>query len=159
MRLERQGQRLRGFTLIEVLVVLALLGAASAVAVVAVGTQGTTSAQSACRSDFAAVQTAADSYRQTIGIFPGGTMPAGDTGVPSASGDSAGIKALLGTVTTATGTVGPWMKDNPVNSSHYEIQLSNDGKGTIGVFRVDNPAIQIPSVGSTNAPKDCNSVR
>ncbi len=45
----------------------------------------------------------------------------------------------MGTVvyTDAGGTthnLGPWLKDVPFNAGHYQIEVTNDGKGTIGIF-------------------------
>jgi prepilin-type N-terminal cleavage/methylation domain-containing protein len=150
-----------GFTLIEMLVVLALLGATAAIALIAVGNQGTTSAESACASDYNAVQTATDSYRQEVGVFPGGNLAAlGNTANPSGAGDSPGIDALMGTITTASGaTVGPWLKDDPVNPNRYEIQVTDDGLGTVGVYATGPyPTAQIPAAGATNTVSDCKSV-
>lgn len=148
-----------GFTLIEILVVVAILGIVAGIAVVAIGSQPTTSARSACAADYTAVQVAVDSYRDQTGVFPGGPLPAGDTAVPpSTAGNSPGITTLLGTIAVTGGsTTGPWLKDDPVQSGHYEIQVTNDGTGTIGVYQPGTyPTAQI---GSKNTVADCTSVK
>lgn len=147
-----------GFTLIEMIIVLALVGTAAAIALIAVGNQSSTDVQAACASDYTAVQTARDSYREEIGVYPQAILPPGDSANPASSGDGPGVDALMGTITTRTGTVGPWLKELPSTPNRYEIRVTYDGNGTVGVYSTAPVPTQIPSATPTNTVADCQKV-
>src|ERR1700757_3029610 len=111
-RREERGDE-GGFTLIELLIVIVILGILAAIVVFAVQNLTGSSAQASCKSDFKTVEVAAEAYKAQVGVYPGDTVPAGETSTPSLTGTSTGIKALLGTAIPAgaTQTVGPWLKD------------------------------------------------
>jgi prepilin-type N-terminal cleavage/methylation domain-containing protein len=145
--LERLAQRREnredegGFTLIELLIVIVILGILAAIVVFAVQNLSSTSAQASCKSDWKTVETAAEAYKAQTEQYPGGTFATGDGLVQTAGTTySAGINDLLGTVkdtqTSTTGvTLGPWLKDAPVNADHYQIEYTyNAGAGEEGVF-------------------------
>jgi prepilin-type N-terminal cleavage/methylation domain-containing protein len=150
-----------GFTLIELVIVLTILGAAVALAVVALGSQSSTGAQGACKNDYQAVQTATELYRQQTGVNPGGALPNSDPfTVGTVSGNLPngwdGVKYLLGTVTAAGTTVGPWLRDEPLNAGHYEIAVqASPSSGRVAVFSTVSPFSQI---GTTATVADCKSV-
>ncbi len=148
-----------GFTLIELLIVIVILGILAAIVVFAVQNLTGESAQAACGSDFKTVETAAETYKAQTGEYPGGsTLFSGVTLTASTtSGLTPGIADLMGTATQGSNTLGPWLKDNPVNQGHYSIQVSTDGKGTVQVYDATGGAT-IPATG-TGTAADCSSVK
>jgi type II secretion system protein G len=152
-----------GFTLIELLIVVVILGILAAIVVFAVQNLSGQSAQSACQSDVRTVESAAELYRAQAGAYPGGTLDPGSTPAPYGKAIStnpqpatldAGIQALMGTVTFPNGPYGPWLKEAPLNANHYEIVLSDDGKGTVSVYKPDGSA----QIGTSNTSADCSQV-
>ena len=147
-----------GFTLIELLVVIVTLAVLAAIVLFAVQNMTTQSAVASCQSDFKTVETAAETFKAQTGAYPGGTYD-GDVTVTSATGaaprNQAGILEMLGTATTGTGTDGPWLKNYPYNTDHYQIEVSNDGKGTVSVWGTGTSPTQI---GSSDTVTDCGSV-
>ncbi|MDA8048261.1 MAG: prepilin-type N-terminal cleavage/methylation domain-containing protein [Actinomycetota bacterium] len=156
-----------GFTLIELLIVVVILGILAAIVVFAVQNLSGQSAQSACQSDVRTVESAAELYRAQVGGYPGGTVNPGGTPAaytksistnPQSAGLDQGIQDLMGTVTFPNGTFGPWLKEAPLNSNHYEIVLSNDGKGTVMVYKPDG-SVQLPTTGTpADSAADCSTV-
>ena len=148
-----------GFTLIELLIVIVILGILAAIVVFAVQNLTSQSATAACGTDYKTVETAVEDYKAQLGVYPAsGALPNGDTPNPSATGDSAGVKALLGTVTQTPALpndIGPWLKDNPVNTNHYQIQVLPNG--VVQVWNATGTAT-IPAT-STNSAADCSSVQ
>lgn len=140
----------RGFTLIELVIVVVILGILAGIAVVAVNGLTSTSAQSACQADYKSVEVAAESFKAQTGAYPGGpyygsftvtavAAPAGYmTGLANATPTPTwnGVQYLMqGSDTDAHGNkIGPWLRDLPLNGSHYQIALSNDGSDTISVY-------------------------
>jgi prepilin-type N-terminal cleavage/methylation domain-containing protein len=55
---------------------------------------------------------------------------------------TANLDAPGGTPGSATGAVGPWLKDAPKNGGHYTIYVSNDGKGTLAVINANGLTVQ-----------------
>ena len=140
-----------GFTLIELLIVIVILGILAAIVVFAVQNLTGSSSKAACSSDMKSVETAAEAFKAQTGAYPGGTYFSGATvtavadpsGYTSPSAALSGVDFLLqSTDTVGSGTtVGPWLKDAPVNNGHYEIVLSKDGNGTITVYKSDGSAV------------------
>lgn len=156
-RREELGEEEGGFTLIELLIVIVILGILAAIVVFAVQNLTGSSAVASCQSDFKNVEVAAEAYKAQTTVYPGATLPAGATGTTGTSSDtSADINLLLGTVALSNGTtVGPWLKEAPVNTNHYEITL-----GTGGVIGVSNSTgtATIPATTPTNTISDCSHV-
>lgn len=170
LRMRRKERSSAGFTLIELLVMVGLISILAVLLVVAVGTQSSSSARSACVNDYNAVQTAVESYRQQIGVYPGASsLPSGDTATtvapsptPPAGWD--GVKFLLGTVrnssATPASTVGPWLRANPVKAGRYQILVQDTGAGSgsglVGVFTISGTQIKPPgSASPLNSSADC----
>jgi len=152
--------RLRsGFTLVELLVVIVILAILAAIVVFAVQNMTTQSAVASCQSDFNTVETATETFKAQTGAYPGGAYSSGITPMPAtgtAPRDQLGILDLLGTATTETGAVGPWLKDYPYNNDHYQIEVSTDGKGTVSVWGTGASPSQI---GSADTETDCTNVK
>jgi prepilin-type N-terminal cleavage/methylation domain-containing protein len=134
----------RGFTLIELVIVVVILGILAGVAVVAVQGMTGNSVQAACQSDYKSVEVAAESFRSQLGHYP----TAGSDGVTGADA----VPALRTADTLVTPSIGPWLRDNPVNGTHYQIEVKTDGSGTVQVFKTDG----ITPIGNTGAIADCN---
>jgi prepilin-type N-terminal cleavage/methylation domain-containing protein len=135
-RQEQDGQK--GFTLIELLIVIVVLGILAAIVVFAVQNLTGNSSKSACGADLKTTETAVETYKAQVGSYPNATLPTGWTATPGTAaaaytGTAASMNSLLGTATNGAGTVGPWLKDTPMNSGHYQISVANDGSGTITV--------------------------
>lgn len=152
-----------GFTLIELVIVVVILGILAAIAVVAVGSMTGTSAQAACKSDFKTVEVASESFKAETGSYPGGTPSSGytitATSTPSgymtglanlASPTWDGVQYLMQTTDTDSNgnSIGPWLKDLPLNGSHYQIALSSDGTDNIAVYTTGSSP---SAVGTANA--------
>jgi general secretion pathway protein G len=60
-----------GFTLIELLIVIIILAILAAIVVFAVGSTGTNAKTAACNSDAKTMETALESYKATVGYYPG----------------------------------------------------------------------------------------
>jgi general secretion pathway protein G len=169
-----------GFTLVELLIVIVILSIMAAIVVVGVANLTSTSAQASCKSDYKTVEVAAEAYRSQVGVYPGDNVPttAATSTAPLTTAKSAGVNALLGTVTLIDGTtVGPWLKDNPFNASHYQIEAgfpgvggslaavpasTNGGNVQISVFDTSTPtAKQLPvsPATPTNTISDCTAVK
>ena len=140
-----------GFTLIELLIVIVILGILAAIVVFAVQNLTGSSAKAACSADMKSVETAAEAFKAQTGAYPGGTYFSGatvtavadPTGYTSPAGLN-GVDYLLqttDTVGTPGASVGPWLKDAPVNNGHYEVTLSTDGKGTLALYKSDGSAV------------------
>ena len=175
--LERLRQRRQekgdegGFTLIELLIVIVILGILAAIVVFAVQNLTKTSATAACGSDFKTVETAVEAYKAQEHSYPSdgvGAHPAITFGV--VAGDANAINAMLQTDTTINGSVanpvGPWLKDIPFNTGHYQIVVSTDGLGTVSVYTAtgappanDNTVNGGAQIGATNSPADCATVK
>jgi prepilin-type N-terminal cleavage/methylation domain-containing protein len=151
-------QRAAGFTLIEVLIVIVILAILGAVVVFAVQDMSKSTAAATCKSDYKAVENAAELFKAQVGDYPGGSgYFEGASVTPHAAvagtANSSGILALLGTASVGGGVVGPWLKDYPQNGLHYQLELSS--AGVIGVYTSGAAPVQI---GSTNSESDCASV-
>ena len=126
-----------GFTLIELLIVIIIL----AIVVFAVGTTGSNAKAAACSADAKSFETALESYKAEVGMYPGlGTGINGPTGTLSTNyygltGNN-GAQWQVNQVLTNP-YIGPFMRSLP-QTNHY--QIVTDGLG--GVF-------VLPAVGNT----------
>ena len=143
--LERLRQRREdgenGFTLIELLIVIVILGILAAIVVFAVQNLTGSSAQAACNADQKTVETAAEAFKAQVGAYPGGTYFSGATVTAGTGSASAGINDLLGSASVNGKTVGPWLKDVPTNSGHYQMELTSDGNGTVAPYNFAAPPV------------------
>jgi len=137
---ERRAVDENGFTLIEVLMVILILAILAATVVFAVQDLGGETARTSCKADYKIVEAAAGAYGAQVGHYPeagdqaadfpgGSAIPGGLTATMN------GVQALFAIQTDpVTGkAVGPWLKDIPANGTHYSIDLSTDGNGTVSV--------------------------
>ena len=152
-----------GFTLIELLIVIVILGILAAIVVFAVQNLTGSSAKASCSADVKSVETAAEAFKAQSGGYPGGTYFSGAAVTAAATPASYTLPAAVGgntwkgvdfliqttdTVGTPGQSIGPWLKDAPVNNGHYEVALSDDGLGTIAVYKSDgSAAITCATVG------------
>lgn len=169
-----------GFTLIEVLVVIVILAILSATVVFALQNMSGRTAQSACRSDFKTVESELEAFKAQLGSYPTsaassyflGTThtPASMAGTgysmpsPTVNDNFNGVAYLMQTTDTDQSGkgIGPWLRDAPVNSGHYEIvvsyPLTGSGStklGQIDVFKSDGsgPVLAVP----THSISDCQN--
>jgi prepilin-type N-terminal cleavage/methylation domain-containing protein len=162
---EKHGRRAKmrsqeaGFTLVELLIVIVILAVLAAIVVFAVQSLTGESTVASCQSNFKTVETATETFKAQLGSYPGGRYASDVTltaaGPPSSTEDNAGILDLLGKATTASGTLGPWLKDYPYAAGHYQIEVKADGSGTVSVY--DTSASPSP-IGSAYALSDCDNV-
>jgi general secretion pathway protein G len=146
-----------GFTLIELLIVIIILAILAAIVVFAVGTTGSNAKVAACNSDAKTLETALESYKAVVGVYPGdaslstgGTVP---TQGSTWAGQKAGVYGLLG---TGTGT-GVWTAPNGSSAGPFLRQLSTsthytiwtDGLGQVFVY---SPAGNGTGPGGTATP-------
>jgi prepilin-type N-terminal cleavage/methylation domain-containing protein len=133
-----------GFTLIELLIVIIILAILAAIVVFAVGTTGANAKAAACSADAKSFETALESYKAEIGMYPGfGTGNQAPTGTSSPNyygltGNGGAQWQVNGLATNPE--IGPFMRSLPL-TTHYEILT--DGNG--GVF-------VLPAVGNTTGP-------
>jgi prepilin-type N-terminal cleavage/methylation domain-containing protein len=140
----------RGFTLIELVIVVVILGILAGIAVVAVQGMTGNSVQSACQSDYKSVEVAVESFKAQLGHYP----TIGSDGITGANA----VSYLRTADTLVTPSIGPWLRDDPTNGSHYQIQVSTDGSGMVQVWAADGSAT-IPASGPTGTVADCNQTR
>src|SRR5215207_878235 len=67
----------KGFTLTELLIVIVILGVLTGIVVFAVGAFADRGNEAACKTDFKAVESAAEAYRAKTGEYPTGADPLG----------------------------------------------------------------------------------
>jgi general secretion pathway protein G len=155
-----------GFTLIELLIVIVILAILAAIVVFAVQNLTKQSATAACSSDFKTVESAAETYKAQVGVYPGDALPSGFTTptvgtAPTGSADNVPLTTLMGTVVDNGTVIGPWLKDYPYNSGHYQLELSDTAPfGVISVWTAGTAtATQIPSATTaTYTSADCTGV-
>jgi prepilin-type N-terminal cleavage/methylation domain-containing protein len=140
----------RGFTLIELVIVLVVLGILAGIAVIAVQGMTGNSVQSACQADYKSVEVAVESFKAQLDYYP----TAGSDGLGTSTTANA-VPILRTTDTYTTPSAGPWLRDNPTNGSHYQIQVKSDGTGTVQVYTADGTAT-IPATNPTATVADCN---
>jgi type II secretory pathway pseudopilin PulG len=124
-----------GFTLIELMIIIAILGLLGAIVVYAVQGSTQTSAASACRSDYKAVESAQEAYRGQVGAY------------------ATTVSQLLVTATGVDGQLdGPWLKEAPGNTAHYLVSIDN---GTIPRGTKGN--VTVASVSPAHLAQDGNA--
>jgi prepilin-type N-terminal cleavage/methylation domain-containing protein len=172
-----------GFTLIELLIVIVIVGILASIVVFAVRNLTSSSVHASCGGDFKTVQTAVEDYKAQMGRYPdGGGVTDSDPATPPSltvgvrpGGTNATAVLLTGSDVNGTGKdslgnatandpspssspVDQWLKDVPANPGHYQIYVSNDGKGTTlvldGTGRVAGPT---RGTGG-NGTSDCNDL-
>jgi prepilin-type N-terminal cleavage/methylation domain-containing protein len=132
----------QGFTLIELLIVIVVLGILAAVTVFALSSVGGKSAQSACNSDAASVNTAIAAYDAQTGYVAG---TAGTTAVPAPTSPAVGPPVVTSNL------VPTYIQSFPSNGSHYTISIGTAAANT-GLVMVAAPSGATPVVwtpGST----------
>lgn len=158
-RREERGDE-GGFTLIELLIVIVILGILAAIVVFAVQNLTSQSAKASCGSDYKTVETALETYKAQVGHYPAlgtGTVTGdnsaatpGGTQVPGATPSTFtdGVQALYTTQNGVDGnSVGPWLKDAPVNGNLYSITVTPSATGSTDAIVVHNT--QTAAAGAT----------
>ena len=158
-----------------------ILGILAGIVVFAVQSLASSSGQASCSTDYKTVQTALEAYKAQMGGYPNGfvsddvpaTSPRTSVGsLPT--GTNATAMLLTGSDVggdrdsnsnpTANGpsesgsSVGPWLKSAPANPDHYQIYVSNDGKGTILVLDGNGNVAGPASGNGGNGVSDCNDL-
>jgi prepilin-type N-terminal cleavage/methylation domain-containing protein len=133
-----------GFTLVELIIVIVILGILSGIAVFAVQGMTGNSVQAACQSDYKTTEVAVETFRSQLGHYP----TAGSDGV---TGTNA-VPALLATDTLVTPNMGPWLRDNPTNGNHYQIEVATNGLYGIQVYQTDG----VTPIGNSGTIADCD---
>jgi prepilin-type N-terminal cleavage/methylation domain-containing protein len=105
----------KGFTLIELLIVIVVLGILAAVVLLALGGVTGQSAQAACKSDGASIQTAMAAFN------------ANNPGVIPTAGASGNL--------TASALGGPYLQSWPSNGTHYTFTIT-----ALGALQVAAPS-------------------
>jgi prepilin-type N-terminal cleavage/methylation domain-containing protein len=90
---KRSGRSQAGFTLVELLVVIAILGILAAIVLFNISGVNASSACNAMKTDGATIQSAADLYYNSKGVYPDAAAT-GDTATP-ANGDGVAVTKLL----------------------------------------------------------------
>ena len=157
----------RGFTLIELLIVIVILGVLAGITVFAVQNFTSTSVQAACKADYKSVEVAVEAYKAQTGQYPTAGVT-GSHGIPAAvappdpkSDAVTTTNGFLAGDTFDTPNLGPWLRDQPTNGTHYRIEVplngALNGTGQVEVWNSTGTAT-IPAV-STNSAADCTSVK
>jgi prepilin-type N-terminal cleavage/methylation domain-containing protein len=134
-----------GFTLIELLIVIIILAILAAIVVFAVGTTGSNAKAAACNADAKTFETALESYKAELGLYPpvgtAGTSYAGPAGGPYSGqtlygldgnpNNTAGGDTWSVTVGGVTTTYGPFMRAMPGTSNYL---ILTDGNGGVFVY-------------------------
>src|SRR5262249_35677227 len=129
-----------------------ILGILAGIAVFAVQGMTSNSVQAACQSDYKSVEVAVESFKAQLGYYP----KAGSDGLTAGATDAVPILRTADTFTTPS--AGPFLRDNPINGSHYRIEASTDGVGTVQVYTADGSAT-IPATNPTASIADCNQTQ
>ncbi len=143
----REKRNEGGFTLIELLIVIVILAILAAIVVFAVGTTGSNAKAAACSADAKSFETALESYKAEVGLYPGeglGSNPPTGQATPNYYG-LAGQPVGGGNAATPPNwyignnpnnqQIGPFLRSLPT-VTHY--QVVTDGNG--GVFILPNSA-------------------
>ncbi len=118
--------RIKGFTLIEVLIVIVILGILASIVVFAVQDLSTSTAAASCQTDYKTIESAEETYKAQMDAY-------------------AGTYLALETPTTGPdgSTVGPWIKEAP-SSSYYTIAINSSGDITVAT------GTHVASLGNAN---------
>ena len=163
-----QNENDKGFTLIELLIVIVILGVLAGITVFAVSNFTSTSVQAACKADYKSVEVAVEAYKAQVGIYP----TANQHGIPAAATDAVPVTTaggLLAGDTVDVPNVGPWLRDQPTNGHHYQIQVpltgtlpngnQANGSGSVQVWKwnttTNSFSTAVPVSGSA---ADCSTV-
>jgi general secretion pathway protein G len=122
-----------GFTLIELLIVIIILAILAAIVVFAVGTTGSNSKVAACQSDAKTFETALETYKAEVGVYPGdATLTSGQPvtpAVPEISNGQTWQYAIPGTGTAPnlTGEVFGLEGNNGTDAANVTVTASSGG--------------------------------
>ena len=155
-----------GSPFIELLIVIVILGILAAIVVFAVQNLTGSSAQASCKADYKTVETAVEAYNAQVGHYPtaADATTAAYTGAGHFTEPTTPVDAI-DALMAKNGSSGPWLRDFPVNGSHYQIVVSPNGTNPSYIAVFDTGATPAssgpgdPATLATASSADCGSVK
>jgi general secretion pathway protein G len=125
---DREG----GFTLIELLIVIVILGILAAIVVFAVQNLTGQSKSAACQAQVKTVETAQETYKAQVGVYP--------TAYTDLTGTHVGLDGS---------TDGPWLKDVPPTSGPYLVTIDGNGNTQVQTVKASGAQADKPATTGT----------
>ena len=148
-----------GFTLIELLIVIIILAILAAIVVFAVGTTGSNSKVAACQSDAKTFETALETYKAEVGVYPGDpTLTTGVTpAVAEVGNGQTWTAAIPGSGTPLTGEVFGLEGNNGTDAAGATVTATSGGTWTAPNGTTVGPFLrQLPSTSIYTIETDGN---
>jgi type II secretion system protein G len=126
----RDLRKLRGFTLVELLIVIIIIAVLAAVVVPKFANSGIRSKEAALRSDLKVMRNAVDLFKSDTGAYPAALADLTAASAPANGKDSAGNNKAI----TAGDWKGPYLdevKKDPVSGGNYTYSTTSGSVGKI----------------------------